>query len=82
MNIKIKSHSIIPVFRMYGISAIPEEAQNGAILVARRDWTGFPIGSMRLLYVRNLNQHYILKYNNSEYNTMPYMCAFMIARRD
>ncbi len=52
---------------MYGISAIPEEAQNGAILVARRDWIEFSIGSMRLLYVRNLNQHYILKYNNVEY---------------
>lgn len=52
---------------MYGISAIPEMAQNGAILVARRDWIEFSIGSMRLLYVRNLNQHYILKYNNVEY---------------
>ena len=34
---------------MYGISAIPEMAQNGAILVARRDWTGFSIGSTQLL---------------------------------
>jgi len=34
---------------MYGISAIPEEAQNGAILVARRDWTRFSIGSTQLL---------------------------------
>lgn len=67
MNVKIKSHSIIHIFRMYGISAIPEEAQNGAILVARRDWIEFSIGSMRLLYVWNLNQHYILKYNNVEY---------------
>ena len=64
------------------ISAIPEKAQNGAILVARREWTGFSIGSMRLLYVRNLNQHYILKYNNVEYNIMHICGAFMIAWRD
>ena len=30
-------------------SAIPEMAQNGAILVARRDWRRFSIGSTQLL---------------------------------
>jgi hypothetical protein len=52
---------------IYGISAIPEKPLKGDILVARREWTGFSIGSTQLLYVRVLNQHYILKYNNVEY---------------